>query len=77
LTDTWQTQIVLWEQLQQGGWGTQARFDPKHVLNLNLAADAKDMPIELWVDDVEFITAEQAARPQPQPTTETPTPAKE
>jgi hypothetical protein len=74
-SDDWQVNVVLWDQLQQFGWGTQARFDPKHVLNINFSADAKDLPVDFWIDDLEFISAEQAANPHIQPTHDAPAPA--
>jgi hypothetical protein len=75
-SDGWQTHVVLWDQLQQGGWGTEALFDKKHVLNLNLAAESKDMPVDFWIDDIEFITAEQASTPPgPQLSPAAPSPA--
>lgn len=73
-TDEWQQQVVLWSQLQQAGWGTEARFDTKHVLNLNFAAEAKDQPVDFWIDDLEFITAEQVANPHIHPTHDTTAP---
>ncbi|HEX2731521.1 MAG TPA: hypothetical protein VHM70_07955 [Polyangiaceae bacterium] len=63
LSDSWQVYTVLWDQLQQEGWGAEARFDPKHVLHLNFAAGPKDLPIDFWLDDLEFLSAEQVANP--------------
>ena len=57
LNDKWDDYTVLWEKLQQGGWGTEARFDPTRVIGLSFAASPKELPIEFWLDDIEFIEA--------------------
>jgi hypothetical protein len=65
LTDKWDDYSVPWLVLQQGGWGTQARFDPARILTLSFAALSKDLPSDFWVDDVKFLTqaeAEERAR---------------
>ena len=55
LNDRWQEYVIRWEQLQQGGWGAQARFDPQRLLDLGLKVDAKNLPADFWVDDIAFL----------------------
>lgn len=55
LTPDWETYEVPWAQLQQWGWGTQARFDASRVLSLQFAIDGKNLPVDFWLDDVAFI----------------------
>jgi hypothetical protein len=57
--EAWQEYTITWEQLQQQGWGAEARFDPERVLNLNFSADSKDLPLDFWLDDLRFITAQE------------------
>lgn len=70
LTPEWETYEVPWAQLQQWGWGTQARFDATRVLSLQFAVDGKNLPVDFWLDDVAFIeqtpTASPAAAPAAQ-----------
>lgn len=57
LTEKWETYEIPWRQLQQWGWGTQAKFDPTRLLNLIFAVDGKLLPVDFWVDDIEFMAA--------------------
>lgn len=59
----WDNYEARWEKLQQGGWGTEARFTPERIVNLGFNVDVKSLPIDFWVDDVELIpkTPEAAA----------------
>ncbi len=61
LNDTWETYDVLWDRLQQGGWGTEARFTPERLINLGINVDIKSLPIDFWVDDFELIPKAGAA----------------
>jgi hypothetical protein len=75
IKEEWQQFHILWDQLQQGGWGTEARFDSAQLLTLQFAVDPGRMPVDLWVDDIEFIADEPptpprapvATRPTPEP----------
>lgn len=58
LSDRWEEYSVRWEKLQQGGWGTEVRFDPARLIALNFAASPKDLPVDLWIDDLEFLTGD-------------------
>jgi len=51
----WQVFEVRWGDLQQGGWGTQARFDPARLLNVGFNADKERLPVDVWLDDIEFL----------------------
>ena len=55
LSDAWDTYDMRWEKMQQGGWGTEARFTPERIVNLGINVDVKALPIDLWLDDVELI----------------------
>jgi hypothetical protein len=61
LTPEWETYVVPWTQLQQWGWGTQARFDASRLLNLQFAVDGKQLPVDAWIDDLTFIDGQPAA----------------
>lgn len=61
LTPEWETYEVPWAQLQQWGWGTQARFDPARLLSLQFAVDGKNLPVDFWLDDVTFIESAPVA----------------
>ena len=55
LSDTWDSYEMRWEKLQQGGWGTEARFTPERIVSVGFNIDVKSLPIDLWLDDVELI----------------------
>ena len=55
LSNAWDSYEMRWEKVQQGGWGTEARFTPERVVNLGINVNVKDLPIDLWIDDVELI----------------------
>jgi hypothetical protein len=61
LSDHWDTYVVPWNRVQQGGWGTEARFEPSRLVSLQFAADPKQLPVDFWVDDIEFVTAKPVA----------------
>ncbi len=63
LSDRWDEYLVRWDRLQQGGWGAEARFDPGRVLGLGFSAGPKELPIDFWIDDIEFIAAATPAAP--------------
>ncbi len=63
LSDHWEEYVVRWDRLQQGGWGAQARFDAGRVMGLGFAVDPKALPIDFWLDDIEFIGNAAAAPP--------------
>jgi hypothetical protein len=66
LSDAWDSYEMRWEKLQQGGWGTEARFTPQRIVNLTVNVDVKSLPIDLWLDDVELIPVSQASTPAAQ-----------
>jgi hypothetical protein len=63
LGDTWDSYEMRWEKMQQGGWGTDARFTPERVVNVAINVDVKSLPIDLWLDDVELIPKAEAGAP--------------
>jgi hypothetical protein len=60
LTAQWQPHVVRFDKLQQGGWGSEAAFDPERWINLNFSVDGKNLPVEFWLDDIEFILPGEA-----------------
>jgi hypothetical protein len=56
LGEQWQSYSLPWDVFQQDGWGVAARFSPSQLLGLTFAAGKGDLPVDLWVDDVEFIS---------------------
>lgn len=63
LTPEWAEYTVEFDKLQQGGWGTQAKFDPERVLVLNFAARPEWLPVDAWLDDIAFIPKDAPATP--------------
>jgi hypothetical protein len=66
LKSEWSEYVVRFDRLQQGGWGTEARFNPATLTNVSFHSDSKSMPVDFWVDDIEFVPkgapqAQQAA----------------
>ncbi len=55
LTPQWQVYEVRWDRLQQGGWGSEARFDPQRLLSLNFSVSPESLPVDILVDDIEFL----------------------
>jgi hypothetical protein len=55
LSDHWDEYVVPWDRLQQGGWGTEVRFDPARVLGVGFAIDVKALPADFWIDDIALI----------------------
>lgn len=55
LSDHWEAFVVTWDTLQQGGWGTEVRFDPGRVLGFEFLVDVSAMPADFWVDDLNLI----------------------
>jgi hypothetical protein len=56
LTDKWEEYVVPWDRVQQEGWGTDARFDPARLIQVGFKVDIKHLPVDFWLDDVEFVT---------------------
>lgn len=63
LSDNWETYEIPWGQFQQWGWGTQVMFDPSRVLNLQFSVDGKSLPVDFWLDDIEFMVTPAATGP--------------
>jgi hypothetical protein len=55
LSDHWEEYQARWEQLQQGGWGAEVRFDPARVLGLAFAVGVAALPADFWIDDVALL----------------------
>jgi hypothetical protein len=55
LSDDWQAREVHWDQLQQGGWGKSAHFDPQRLLSIELMASPANLPADVWIDDLEWL----------------------
>jgi hypothetical protein len=58
LSDAWDSYEMRWEKLQQGGWGAEVRFDRTRLVALNFSADPKNLPIDFWIDDLEFVNGD-------------------
>lgn len=70
LTEEWQDFWVPWDRVQQEGWGAEARFDPSRLLQVAFVARPKDLPVDLWVDDLAFVGKASAAAALVAPPTE-------
>lgn len=55
LTQDWSRHEVRWADLQQGGWGKAVPFDAEHLLGILFSPKPEDLPIDAWIDDIEFI----------------------
>lgn len=55
LTDEWVEHVVPWDRVQQEGWGTDARFDPAYLIQVGFKVDVKHLPLDFWLDDLEFV----------------------
>jgi hypothetical protein len=55
LSDAWDSYEMRWEKMQQGGWGQEARFTPERIVNVAFNVDVKNLPLDVWLDDVELI----------------------
>jgi len=60
MSQCWDEYLVRWDQLQQGGWGNEARFDPARVIQLAFTARVEDLPADFWLDDIALVTAKEA-----------------
>jgi hypothetical protein len=60
LDNCWDDYLVRWDQLQQGGWGAQVRFDPARIVLLAFAMTPANLPADFWLDDLALVTAAQA-----------------
>jgi hypothetical protein len=60
LSSCWDDYLVRWDQLQQGGWGNEARFEPARLIQLAFTARIEDLPADFWIDDLTLVTQEQA-----------------
>lgn len=50
----YQTFELPWSRFLQRGFGLQVPFDPKTVSALQFVMESADLPVDLWVDQVEF-----------------------
>jgi hypothetical protein len=60
LREGWADYVVPWNRLEQGGWGVQARFDPARIVNLTFSAKPNSLPLDVWIDDIAFVTPREA-----------------
>lgn len=67
LTPEWREYVVSFDKLQQGGWGTQARFDPARLLALNFNVGPDALPVDFWIDDLQWLGAETPTSSAPTP----------
>jgi hypothetical protein len=71
LTPEWVEHSVTFDKLQQGGWGSEARFDPERLLSMNFNANPEWLPVDVWLDDLRWIGADApAAASAPPPAVE-------
>jgi len=67
LSDRWESYGVRWDRLQQGGWGTEARFTPSRIVQLSINVSVTSLPIDFWVDDFELIPKDTGGRTAEEP----------
>jgi hypothetical protein len=65
LTDDWTEHRIPWSSFQQRGWGTSVRLNLAELMAVNFFIGREDQPTELWLDDVRFVSAEEAAAAPP------------
>ncbi|HVY31098.1 MAG TPA: hypothetical protein VHB79_31295 [Polyangiaceae bacterium] len=54
LTPEFKTYELSWSSFQQRGYGTQVPFDPKTIFALQFAMEPVNLPVDLWVDELQF-----------------------
>lgn len=62
LKPDWQRFLIPFESLQQRGFGTEVPFDPARLLSVAFQAMPQHLPIDFWVDDIAFVTADELAQ---------------
>ena len=55
IKEGWNQYQIRWNQLQQEGWGTDARFEVERLMNINFSAKTSSLPADVWIDDVRFL----------------------
>lgn len=65
IKEGWNTYQIRWDQLQQEGWGTDARFEVERLMNINFSAKTNALPADVWIDDLRFLPANAPAQPLP------------
>jgi hypothetical protein len=53
LTPAWKEYVVLFDELEQEGWGSEAPLNLEHALNFEFKVDAGAM-FDVWVDQISF-----------------------
>jgi hypothetical protein len=56
LTEEWKLHRLPWSSFAQQGWGAASRLNVKELMAVNFSVLREDQPVELWVDDVQFMT---------------------
>jgi hypothetical protein len=53
----WTTHTMSWDRLRQQGWGEAVPLRPERMVGITFSAQLADLPVDVWIDDLEFITA--------------------
>lgn len=51
----WSTHTIRWTDLRQQGWGEAVQLRIEYVVGFTFAAEVADLPVDVWIDDLEFI----------------------
>jgi hypothetical protein len=51
----WTTHSIRWAELRQQGWGEAVPLRTEHIVGVTFAAQVADLPVDVWIDDLEFI----------------------
>jgi hypothetical protein len=56
----WTTHAFRWSDLRQQGWGEAATLRTERVVGITFAVQVADLPVNAWIDDLEWLAAEPA-----------------
>jgi hypothetical protein len=55
ITPEWTTHVIRWEDLRQLGFGQVVPLTPEYTIGISFQAYLADLPVDVWIDDLEFI----------------------
>jgi len=61
LKPQWEEYFLEFAELRQSPSSEAVRFDPARVLGIQFSAPQRLLPVDFWIDDIAFVTAEELA----------------
>jgi hypothetical protein len=65
ITPEWSTHAIRWEDLRQLGFGQAVPLAPEYTVGMGFQAHLADLPVDVWIDDLEFIPRSPAGERSP------------